>query len=74
MAERMRSDSMGSEPTREELANALADVVAKAVERGTQDGGFVLMYTLPTGPIHKAIPLLERMSIIVRPGFDGRST
>jgi hypothetical protein len=57
----------------EELANALADCVTKAVEYGEQDGGFVAMYLLPTGPIHRAIPLLDQLGIIVRPGFDGRA-
>ena len=56
----------------QELLNALADCVAKATEYGEQDGGFVALYLLPTGPIHRAIPLLERHGLIVRPGFDGR--
>lgn len=56
-----------------DLADALADCVTKAVEYGEQDGGFVAMYLLPTGPIHRAIPLLERLGITVRPGFDGRA-
>lgn len=50
----------------------LADMVVKATEYGTQDGGFVAMYLMPTGPIHRAIPYLEAHGIIVRPGFDGR--
>lgn len=62
-------------PTTEqqELIDALADCVTKAVEYGEQDGGFVAFYLLPTGPIHRAIPLLQRHGITVRPGFDGRN-
>ncbi|MFG1898704.1 hypothetical protein ACGFIP_32320 [Micromonospora zamorensis] len=56
----------------QELLDALADCVTKATEYGEQDAGFVALYLLPTGPIHRAIPLLERHGIIVRPGFDGR--
>lgn len=56
-----------------ELINALADCVVKATEYGEQDGGFVANYISPTGPIHRAIPLLERLGITVRPGFDGRA-
>lgn len=52
--------------------NALADCVVKATEYGDQDDGFVAMYILPTGPIHRAIPMLEAVGISVRPGFDGR--
>lgn len=60
-----------SEPTREELLNALADCVVKATEYGEQDGGFVRNYILPTGPIHRAIHLLDRAKVTARPGFDG---
>jgi len=56
----------------DQVVNALADCVIKATEYGDQDGGFVAMYLLPTGPIHRAIPLLQRLGITVRPGFDGR--
>lgn len=52
---------------RQQLIEALADCVAKATDYGTQDGSFVAMYLLPTGPIHRAIPLLERMGVTVRP-------
>ncbi|MEU4781047.1 hypothetical protein [Micromonospora sp. NPDC023633] len=56
-----------------ELVDALADCVTKAVEYGEQDGGFVAFYLLPTGPVHRAIALLqERHGVTVRPGFDGR--
>lgn len=57
---------------RQQLLDALTDCVVKATDYGTQDGDFVAMYILPTGPIHRAIPLLERMGVTVRPGFDGR--
>jgi hypothetical protein len=57
----------------QELLDALADCVIKATEYGDQDGGFVAAYIMPTGPIHRAIPLLERHGITVRPGFDGRT-
>lgn len=54
----------------------LADTVIKATEYGEQDGeqdgGFVAMYIMPTGPIHRAIPWLDNRGINVRPGFDGR--
>lgn len=59
-------------PMVERLLNALADCVVKATEYGEQDGGFVAVYILPTGPIHRAIPLLQELGITVRPGFDGR--
>jgi hypothetical protein len=59
---------------RDELLNALADCVVKATEYGEQDGGFVATYLLPTGPLHRAIPLLDRYGITVRPGFDGRES
>ena len=29
---------------------------------------------MKTGPLHRAIPLLESEGVIVRPGFDGRKT
>lgn len=54
------------------LLDALADCVIKARECGEQDGGFVASYLLPTGPLHRAIPLLQEHGITVRPGFDGR--
>lgn len=59
-------------PMIDELAAVLADVVAKATEYGEQENGFVATYILPTGPIHRAIPLLAALGIVVRPGFDGR--
>jgi len=54
------------------LVNVLADIVAKATEYGTQEGGFVATYILPTGPLHRAIPLLQQYGLTIRPGFDGR--
>jgi hypothetical protein len=54
------------------LAHVLADCVVKATEYGEQDGGFVASYIMPTGPLHRAIPLLAQHGIDVRPGFDGR--
>lgn len=55
------------------LRDALADCVVKATAYGTQDDGFVANYIMPTGPIHRAIPLLQHYGITVRPGFDGRT-
>lgn len=51
----------------------LADLVVKCTPYGEQDGGFVAMYLMPTGPVHRAIPYLEQRGIVVRPGFDGRA-
>jgi hypothetical protein len=56
----------------DQIVGALADTVAKATDYGVQDGEFVAAYILPTGPIHRAIPLLSELGIDVRPGFDGR--
>lgn len=56
------------------VLDALADCVVKAAEHGEQEGGFVAFYLSPTGPIHRAIPLLEQYGINVRPGFDGRES
>lgn len=56
------------------LVDALADVVVKCAAYGEQDGGYVFLYLLPTGPIHRAIVLLGELGVIVRPGFDGRAT
>lgn len=58
--------------SRDALREALADCVVKATEYGVQDGDFVASYILPTGPIHRAMPLLEGEGVTVRPGFDGR--
>ncbi len=57
-----------------ELTNALADCVVKATPFGQQEGDFIANYIMPTGPLHRAMPLLERSGVIVRPGFDGRNT
>jgi hypothetical protein len=54
------------------LIGALADLVVKGAPYGEQDGGYVFLYLLPTGPIHRAITLLQEHGVIVRPGFDGR--
>lgn len=56
------------------LVDALADVVVKCAAYGEQDGGYVFLYLLPTGPIHRAVVLLGEIGVIVRPGFDGRPT
>lgn len=58
--------------SRDALRESLADCVVKATEYGVQDGDFVASYILPTGPIHRAMPLLEGEGVTVRPGFDGR--
>lgn len=63
----------GRSALEQQLLDALADCVVKATEYGVQDGDFVASYILPTGPIHRAIPLLEENGITVRPGFDGRT-
>lgn len=49
------------------LLTALRDCVAQATDYGEQEGGFVAFYILPTGPIHRAIPLLQEFGITVRP-------
>lgn len=72
-AERRRALAAVCE-ARDALLTALADCVAKATEYGQQGGGFVASYILPTGPIHRAIPLLDRLGVTVRPGFDGRQS
>jgi hypothetical protein len=56
------------------LIAALADLVVKAAPYGEQDGDYVFVYLLPTGPVHRAIVLLQEHGVIVRPGFDGRLT
>jgi hypothetical protein len=56
------------------LVDALADLVVKCAPYGEQDGGFVFVYLVPTGPVHRAIALLRDHGLIVRPGFDGRAT
>jgi hypothetical protein len=55
-----------------EAVDLLADLIVKCTEYGSQEGGFVAFYLLPTGPVHRAIPWLEQRGVIVRPGFDGR--
>jgi hypothetical protein len=58
---------------RDQALTALADCVVKATPFGKQDGEFIAYYYIsPTGPIHRAIPLLAEHGIVVRPGFDGR--
>jgi hypothetical protein len=52
------------------LVDALADVVVKCAAYGEQDGGYVFLYLLPTGPIHRAIVLLGERGVIVRPGMS----
>lgn len=57
----------------DELVNALADVVARAIPYGDDEDGFIMHYLSGTGAIHAAIPLLDRYGITVRPGaFDSR--
>jgi hypothetical protein len=41
-----------------DLLDLLADVAAKATPYGEQDGGFVAMYLLPTGPVHRILATL----------------
>lgn len=52
----------------DEVLNALADVVTRAVPYGEDEEGFVTHYLSGTGAIHAAIPLLDRYLITVRPG------
>jgi hypothetical protein len=59
---------------RQQLIDALTDCVVKATDYGTQDGDFVAMYLLPTGPIHRAIPLLQRLGVTARPGRPASTT
>lgn len=57
----------------DQALSALADCVVKATPYGKQDAEFIAYYISPTGPIHRAIPLLAEHGIVVRPGFDGRN-
>jgi len=53
--------------------DALADVVVKAQPGGEDYHGFVTDYISGTGAIHRAIPILARHGIHVRPGgIDSR--
>ena len=58
----------------QQAVDLLADMVVKCTEYGSQDGGFVANYIMPTGPVHRAIPWLQQHGVTVRPGFDGRSS
>lgn len=51
----------------------LADVVASGRVEGEDADGFIRWYLLPTGPLHRAIPLLQEHGLTIRPGFDGRT-
>lgn len=51
----------------ERAEQVLADIVTKAAPFGQQDGEFVAFYILPTGPMHRAIPLLAEQGVHVRP-------
>jgi hypothetical protein len=54
--------------TRAERAEkVLSDIVTKATPFGVQDGDFIASYILPTGPMHRAIPLLAEQGVHVRP-------
>lgn len=64
---------MGADADRA-LIDALADLVVKCAPYGAQDVGFVFVYLVPTGPVHRAIALLHEQGVITRPGFDGRAT
>ena len=55
---------------RAKVLDALRSCVIRAQGDGVQDGAFIARYTLPTGPIHRAITLLGEMGIHDRPGFD----
>ncbi len=63
---------IAADADRRELVTVLADMVSKSTDYGQQDGGFVASYIIPTGPMHRAIPLLSRLGVEARPGFDGR--
>lgn len=58
----------------QQFVTALADCVVKATPYGEDSDGFIAHYLMPVGPLHRAMPLLERFGIVVRPGFDGRLT
>jgi hypothetical protein len=62
------------DPAVQRLIDALADCVVKATPFSEQEEGFVATYLMPTGPLHRAMPLLQEFGITVRPGFDGRCT
>jgi len=56
-----------------EAKDLLADLIVKSTAYGTQEGEFVALYIIATGPLHRAMPWLEQRGIVVRPGFDGRA-
>lgn len=55
------------------LLYLLVDVASKATPYGGQDGGFVAMYLLPTGPIHRILSTLGQYgrSVPLPPGLLG---
>lgn len=65
------ADDLAAEVGR--LTGALTDLVVKATPFGTQDGDFIATYIVPTGPIHRAIPILDAHGIHARPGYDPRT-
>lgn len=50
-----------------DAAQALLACVSGAYEYGVQDGEFVAAYVTPTGPIHRAIVVLQALGIVARP-------
>ena len=57
-----------------EARTVLADLVAKSTNYGETSDGFVHAYTVPTGPMHRAIAVLGAQGVHARPGFDPRGT
>ena len=54
----IRADALTLFEEKNRLLDLLADVAAKATPYGEQDGGFIAMYLLPTGPIHRILAAL----------------
>ena len=51
----------------DKVLKALSDCVAKTTNYGEDEDGFMQIYIMPTGPIHRAISLLAEFGIHVRP-------
>lgn len=50
-------------PESQEVLEMLRRIVVKATPETEDEDGFITSYWLPTGPIHAAIPLLDRYGI-----------
>ena len=62
-----RAERLWREATSTDVVLALQDCVTGSYEYGTQDGNFVAAYVAPTGPIHRAITVLQANARIVNP-------